>query len=161
MVIILMGVSGSGKTTVGEALAAALGYRFEDADGYHPPENVEKMRQAIPLTEADRQPWLQALREAIEGWVERGEGVVLACSALTAGSREKLGVDRPGVRLVHLTGSMELIRDRLDARRGHYMPADLLASQFETLEPPERAIVVDIAPGPDTIVDRIRERLDV
>jgi len=161
MAIILMGVSGCGKTTVGRSLAGQLGWRFEDADDYHPPGNVEKMRRGIPLTEADREPWLEALHEAIGAWIERGEGVVLGCSALTARSRRLLGVERPGVRLVHLTGSMELIRDRLHARRDHYMPADLLASQFETLEPPHDAVAVDISPDPETIVQRIRERLTI
>lgn len=161
MVIILMGVSGCGKTTVGEALAGSLGWRFEDADDYHPAANVEKMRNGVPLTEADREPWLRALSGAIAGWLERGEGVVLGCSALTAQSRRMLGVDRPGVRLVHLAGSMELIRGRLDGREGHYMPADLLQSQFETLEAPAEAIVVDVSPDPETITGRIRERLGI
>jgi gluconokinase len=155
MVIVLMGVSGSGKTTVGERLARALGAEFAEGDAYHPPANVEKMRSGHPLDNADRQPWLERLGAEIDGWLERGQDVVLACSALKRSYRDILSGGRRQVRFVYLRGSETLIHDRLAHRHGHYMPASLLKSQFAALEEPEDAIVVDIDQEPDAIVASI------
>lgn len=162
-VIILMGVSGTGKTTIGKLLASQWRAHFADADDYHPPANVAKMRSGTPLTEEDRKPWLAALRADIDRWIAQGQRAVLACSALTDFAREALGVDLPGVALVHLKGSRELIHQRLLARKNHYMPPGLLDSQFATLQPPppEVATTVDIAPPPEQIVAEIRRKLNI
>lgn len=159
MVIVLMGVSGSGKTTVGRLLAAALGAEFAEGDSYHPPENVAKMARGIPLDDADRQPWLETLAGEIRGWLARGETAVLACSALKQLYRDILQGGRPEVRFVHLRGPEALIRARLEQRRGHYMPASLLASQFAALEPPTDALTVDISSTPEAIVEEILAQL--
>ena len=144
MVVVLMGVSGSGKTSVGVPLAAALGGEFVEGDDYHPPANVAKMRQGIPLDDADRRPWLETLAAEIGRWLAAGRTVVLACSALKRSYRAILRGGRPEVRFVHLKGDPALIRARLAQRRGHYMPASLLDSQLATLEEPLDAIVADI-----------------
>ena len=160
MVLVLMGVSGSGKTTVGKALAADLGWAFVEADDFHPVANVEKMRGGVPLDDEDRWPWLQALRERVDQACGRGEDVVLACSALKHEYREYLERNDPGcVRYVYLRGSEELIRRRLEEREGHFMDPALLRSQFEALEPPEGAIQVDITPAPEVIAAEIRRKL--
>jgi gluconokinase len=160
MVVVLMGVSGSGKTTVGKELADQLGWSFVDADDYHPAANVEKMRRGIPLTDEDRRPWLDALRTRVDGACARGENVVLACSALKHKYQHYLEQDDPAcVRYIYLSGSEELIRERLAARKGHFMNPNLLHSQFETLEPPEGALRVDVAPPPEVIAAEIRGKL--
>ena len=161
MIIILMGVSGSGKTTIGARLAQALGWPFYDGDQFHPPANIAKMQQGIPLTDADRWPWLHALRAHIETCVHQGVSAVLVCSALRQAYREHLSIDEAEVRLVYLKGNYDLIRKRLAQRRGHFMPPGLLASQFAALEEPEEGVVVDIVHPPDTIVELIREQLGV
>ncbi len=155
-----MGVSGCGKTTVGRALAAALGWPFRDADSFHPPENVEKMRRGVPLDDADRVPWLRSLAAWIAETVGRGSSAVLACSALTRWSRDRLRSGGPA-QLVHLVGSFALIRARLETRADHYMPADLLTSQFRTLEPPgtDEAIAVGVDREPAEVAGEIRRRL--
>ena len=155
MMIVLMGVSGSGKTTVGVPLAQALGGEFAEGDDYHPPANVAKMRQGIPLDDADRRPWLETLSREIGNWLDAGRTVVLACSALKRSYREILRGGRPEVRFVHLKGDASLIRGRLAGRRGHYMPASLLDSQIAALEEPTDAIVVTIDRPPAEIVARI------
>jgi gluconokinase len=160
MIIVLMGVSGSGKTTVGKVLARQLGWTFLDADDYHPTANIEKMRKGIPLNDDDRRPWLQALRQRVEEACARGESVVLACSALKHVYQEYLQHEEPEcIHYVYLNGSEELIRRRLASRKGHFMNPNLLHSQFETLEPPENAVQVDVAPGPEIIAAEIRRKL--
>lgn len=160
MVIVMMGVSGAGKTEVGRRLAASLGAEFAEGDAYHPPENVEKMRRGVPLEDADRWPWLDRLSRQIGGWLDEGRTVVLACSALKQSYRDRLAAGRPGVHFVWLRGEEALIRARLELRRGHYMPPTLLPSQLATLEVPTDAITVDIAASPDAIATQIREQLE-
>lgn len=160
MIVVLMGVSGSGKTTVGTLLAAQLGWTFIDADDFHPPANIEKMRNGTPLDDDDRRPWLDALRQRIDAACAKGENVVVACSALKHAYQDYLERDEPTcVHYVYLEGSEELIRQRLAARKGHFMNPNLLHSQFETLEPPEHAVRVDVAPLPEVIVDEITRKL--
>jgi gluconokinase len=162
MVIVLMGVSGSGKTTIGKLLAEQLGWAFVEADDYHPAANVEKMRGGTPLNDEDRRPWLAALKRRIDDACAKGENVVLACSALKHSYQDYLERDEPAcVEYVYLHGSEELIRERLARRKGHFMNPNLLHSQFETLEPPEHAIRVDVAPPPAEIVAEIRKKLRV
>jgi gluconokinase len=155
MVIVLMGVSGTGKTEVGTRLAKALGGTFAEGDDYHPPANVAKMRSGVPLDDADRQPWLETMSREIGAWLDSGQTVVLACSALKQRYRDILKAGRPGVRFVHLKGDPALIRARLAGRRGHYMPASLLDSQLATLEEPADAITVGIEGTPDAIAAEI------
>ena len=159
MVIVMMGVSGSGKTTVGQLLAEALHAEFIEGDAYHPPENIDKMRRGIALDDADRWPWLEILSAEIDRWLAAGRTVVLACSALKQSYRDVLAKGRPGVRFVHLEGDKGLLRLRLDRRRGHYMPASLLDSQFAALEPPGDAITVDVAGTPEAIAAEIVQAL--
>jgi gluconokinase len=159
MVIILMGVAGAGKTTVGKRLAAALGWRFLEGDDFHPQRNVAKMAAGVPLTDEDRQPWLEQLRGLIAQALERGEDVVLACSALRRSYRQRLAVDPARMRWVYLTAPAEVLARRLGERKGHFMPAGLLDSQLATLEPPEDALVLDVTPGVDEVVSRIRAGL--
>jgi gluconokinase len=135
-VAIVMGVSGAGKTTVGERLAERLGWEFIEGDRLHPPENVAKMQSGHPLTDADRAPWLGAIAAAVDAVLARGARAVVTCSALKRAYRRRIIGERAGVRLVYLDGSAELIEQRLAARRGHFMPACLLTSQFAALEPP-------------------------
>ena len=156
--LLLMGVSGSGKTVIGRLLADRLKRPFLDADDLHSSENVQKMRLGRPLTDTDRAPWLQAVAGEIARPTADGQGVVVACSALKRAYRDRLRVAAPGLRLVHLAGPPRLIRRRLEARIGHFMPANLLDNQLATLEPPEadeRPLVIDLASPPDEIVERI------
>ncbi len=160
--LIVMGVAGSGKTTIAEALAARIGWAFKDGDLFHPPSNVEKMRDGHPLTEDDRWPWLRAIADEIDRTRDTKGHIIIACSALKRVYRDILIGDRHGVALIYLKGSRDLIGQRLRARRGHFMPPQLLDSQFATLEEPdvqERAIVVDVAPAVDAIVDDILSQL--
>ena len=162
-VIVIMGVAGSGKTVVGNLLAEQLGCEFFDADTFHSPENVELMRQGIPLDDEKRGPWLDRLAGLIDAAIGERRGIVLACSALKRRYRSRLGVGKPHVRLVHLDGPEDLLRERIEQRTGHFMPASQLASQCALLERPtddERPIRIDIASSPDTIVRQITVALD-
>jgi gluconokinase len=158
MIVIVMGVVGAGKTTVGHLLAQQLGWQFADADDFHPASNVEKIRHGIPLGDDDRRPWLESLRAAILGWIAESRNVVLACSALKRTYRQELDAG-PEVRFVYLKGSSELIAQRLRSRAGHFAGEPILASQFADLEEPETAVTVDIASTPPQIVAEIREKL--
>jgi gluconokinase len=160
MVIIVMGVSGSGKTTVGRALADALTWRFSDADDFHSPENVEKMKNGIPLTDEDREPWLRSIRAAIEQWKRDEPGHVLACSALKGSYRQILGQNDPDVKFVFLQGGFDLISQRLKERKSHFFNAALLRSQFDALESPGNALVVDVAKDPQEIINVILKTIN-
>jgi len=158
MIIVLMGVTGAGKTTVGEALAKDLGWRLADADDYHSTANIAKMRAGIPLTDEDRAPWLQALHDAVVAWLAAGENIVLACSALKATYRNLL-LASPDVKLVYLRGNLELFAARMAARHNHFMNPQLLRSQLETLEEPKDALTVDASLTKQQIVAEIRGAL--
>jgi gluconokinase len=153
-----MGVAGAGKTLIGSMLAEHLKWEFADADDFHPPANIEKMSHGIPLTDADREPWLRSMRALIEAWAEAGQNGVLACSALKRRYRDELtrGVES---KTVFLKGTPELIHSRLLLRRGHYMKAEMLASQFSDLEEPGDAIVVDVSTPPETVLAEIISNL--
>jgi gluconokinase len=162
--LVVMGVSGSGKSTIAERLAARLGWRCEDGDKYHPPANVAKMSAGYPLTDEDRWPWLQAIADEIDRTCTQGERAVVACSALKRAYRDILVHGRNDVRIVFLNGTHDLIAARLAARKGHFMPPGLLTSQFKTLEPPqptERPITVSIDAPVEAIVDDIIRQLKV
>lgn len=159
MIVILMGVSGSGKTTIGKSLAESLGWMFFDGDDFHPDANITKMGKGIPLSDNDRRPWLNALRKLIKQFLSKDVSVVIACSALKKGYREYLQDDNADVRFVYLKGDYELIRKRLEERSSHFMKADLLLSQFDALQEPEGAITVGISRDPEKIVKSIRDGL--
>jgi gluconokinase len=155
MIVVVMGVTGSGKTTIGRLLAARLGCGFIDGDDFHPPENVAKMAAGTALSDADRWPWLERLNRELAGHAD----AVLACSALRASYRAVLSKGLQDCRFVHLRGGIDLIRARLEERRHRYMPASLLESQFATLEPPEDAIEVDISKDAPRCLEAIAARL--
>ena len=161
MIIILMGVSGAGKTTVGKLLATSLDWQFSDADDFHSLENVEKMRRRSPLTEADRVSWLQVLQTALKQWLREDKNVVLACSALKDSYRQFLLIDRDRIQLVYLKGSYQLIQKRLQERPNHYMSEQLLESQFNTLEAPLDALIIEVTQSPQMIVQIIRSTLKI
>lgn len=163
MAVVLMGVTGSGKTTVGHILARRLSWPFLDGDDFHPEENVAKMAAGTPLTDEDRWPWLQALADEIGGRVDDGTSCVLGCSALKEEYRRVLRGSRSAgqIRFVYLHGSEKLIADRLSSRVHRYMPASLLRSQFEALEPPADAAVIDIDATPDEIALSILRHLEL
>jgi gluconokinase len=162
MVVVVMGVSGAGKTTVAKLLAETLGCHYQEGDALHPAENVAKMSSGTPLTDADRIPWLRKIAARIDDWRGKDDSGVVTCSALKRAYRGIIVGDRPNVVLVHLKGSRELIGQRMAARKGHVMPTALLDNQFATLDEPapeERAIVVDISGTPFQIVEQITQRL--
>jgi gluconokinase len=160
MIIVLMGVTGAGKTTVGGALAGQLHWRFADADDYHSAANIAKMQAGIPLCDEDRAPWLQSLRELIRAWLAAGENAILACSALKAAYRDILLVS-PEVKLVYLRAGPALIEARVAARTGSYMNPELVPSQFETLEEPKDAVVIDAGEKIEESVGEIRRALQI
>ena len=158
MIVIIAGVSGSGKTTVGVLLADRLGWRFADADDFHPAANVAKMRAGIPLTDADREPWLRSIAAWMDERIARGEDAVVGCSALKRSYRDRLLAGRPEARMVFLVPGREVLAQRLAARHGHFFPEVLLSSQFDALEPPapdERVLTVVPAGTPAATVDSI------
>jgi carbohydrate kinase (thermoresistant glucokinase family) len=157
--ILVMGVAGSGKTTIGVKLAQVLGWPFRDADDFHPAANVAKMAAGIPLDDENRAPWLAAIHRYLENHLVRGENVIVTCSALREKYRRILCPDAARVKFVYLKGDFALIQERLNRRRGHFMKAPMLESQFEALEPPQDAITIDIALTPDAIVAQIRQEL--
>lgn len=162
--LVVMGVSGSGKSTIADHLARRLGWRYEDGDSFHPPANVTKMSAGHPLTDEDRWPWLQAIANEIDRLSAAGERAVVACSALKRAYRDVLVHGRHDVRIVFLDGTEQLIAARLTARKGHFMPPGLLTSQFRTLERPdtdERPVMVSIDAPVDAIVDEIIRQLDL
>lgn len=161
-VIVLMGVSGCGKSTAGAGLSKALGWPFRDADSFHPPANIAKMSAGIPLADEDRQPWLAAIATWIDARLAAGEPGIVSCSALKRAYRHIIVGARGGVRLVYLKGDLETIAARLQGRKGHFMPASLLRSQFEALEEPaagERPVIVPVGMSPRRVVATIVERL--
>jgi gluconokinase len=162
LIIVLMGVAGSGKSTIGARLSKMLGWTFRDADSFHPPANIEKMTQGIPLDDNDRMPWLAAIAQWIDQQLANGQAGIVSCSALKRAYRQQLIGTRSGVRLVYLKGSRRLIGVRLQARKGHFMPASLLKSQFDALEEPlpeENAIVVPVAMSPPRVAATIIQQL--
>jgi gluconokinase len=162
--LVVMGVSGSGKSTIAEQLAARLGWRYVDGDLFHPPANVAKMSAGHPLTDEDRWPWLRAIAVEIDRLAAAGARAVVACSALKRAYRDILVHGRDDIRIVFLDGTKDLIAKRLAARKGHFMPPGLLDSQFKTLEPPqpgERPVTVSIDASVDGIVDDIVRQLEL
>ena len=161
MVIVVMGVSGAGKTTIGRMLAVSLGWEFLDADDLHSAENKSKLRSGIALDDADRAPWLGAIRKLIDSMLSAGASGVVACSALKQSYRDAIIADPDLVKLVYLKGSREQIGERVRDRTGHFMSRALEQSQFDTLEEPQDAVVESIAAAPEAIVRSIRARLNL
>ena len=159
MIIVLMGVSGAGKTTVGKLLALDLGWTFYEGDDLHPRSNVVKMAQGIPLTDEDRQPWLQQIRLLINDLISRGQNGVIASSALKQAYRDQLVEDDDDVKLVYLKGEYPLIFARLEERQDHFMKGGLLESQFLAMEEPDRAVIIDVTWEPEEIVTAVKQAL--
>jgi gluconokinase len=163
MILVIMGVSGSGKTTIAQGLSRKLGWQYQEGDALHPPSNVAKMSSGTPLTDADRLPWLHRIAAKIDEWRAAGVSGVVTCSALKRSYRDIIAGNRPDVVVVYPKGSQALIAGRMAARKGHFMPASLLDSQFRILEEPspdENAITVGIDHAPDAIVDEIVHRVE-
>jgi gluconokinase len=160
MIIILMGVSGSGKTTVGRSLAREIGWNFYEGDDFHSEENIARMRRGIALADEDRLPWLQAIRKTIQAALDRGENAVIVCSALKSSYRRMLRIS-DDVVFVYLKAGASLVQERLKSRTGHFMSPELLKSQFDALEEPEEALAVDASMPPEESVRIIRNKLSV
>jgi gluconokinase len=158
VIVVVMGVTGAGKTTIGELLAAKVEWHFADADQFHPKSNVEKMSRGVALTDADRAPWLAAMRSAIQQWISQNRSAVLACSALKQAYRDELKVG-PDVRFVYLRGNYDVVAEQLRMRHGHFATETILADQFATLEEPKDAIVIDVGGDPESMVAQIRAQL--
>lgn len=161
MIILVMGVSGSGKTTVAKKLAESLGWDFRDADEFHSQKNIEKMHSGVALDDADRLPWLQKIQNIIKQYLCENKNLVLTCSALKASYRQMMLVNHESVKLVYLKGSFELIEKRLQTRLNHFMSAKLLQTQFDALEEPIDAFTVDISQSVEAIVQEIREKIQI
>ncbi|WP_009633957.1 gluconokinase [Synechocystis sp. PCC 7509] len=159
MIVVVMGVSGSGKSTIGKLLAASLNWEFSDADDFHSATNIEKMSKGVPLNDADRMPWLDQLQNAIAQWLLADKNVVLACSALKASYRRLLWLNPEQMRLVYIKSSFELLQKRLQQRQNHFMAQTLLKSQFDILEEPKDGIIVDANQPAIVSVQQIRESL--
>ena len=159
MIIILMGVSGAGKSTIGQCLAKDLGWSLYEGDDFHPKANIEKMAGGIALSDEDRSAWLTKLAKLIHELRQSAQSAVITCSALKQAYREKLAGDSTNIRFVYLRGSYDLVLERLKKRQGHYMRAGLLKSQFDILEEPEQALTIEITQEPDVIVRQIRQAL--
>lgn len=158
LIILIMGVSGSGKTTIGKLLAELLNWEFRDADNFHKLANIEKMQLGIALNDGDRISWLEDLQTAIKNWLQENKNVVLACSALKTSYRQMLIIDSR-IQLVYLKGSFDVIENRLKARKNHFMTEKLLKSQFDDLEEPDNCICVDVSEAPGVIVEKIKKAL--
>jgi gluconokinase len=159
-VVVVMGVAGTGKTTIGALLAARLGVPYAEGDDFHPPANIAKMSAGVPLTDEDRWPWLDAIGDWAHG--RAGLGGVVSCSALKRSYRDRLRAAAPGLVFVHLAGDRSLIEERMSQRQGHFMPTALLDSQFATLqplEPDERGVAVDVTGSPEEITERAAHAL--
>ncbi len=161
MVVVVMGVAGSGKTTVGRLLAQGLGWEFRDADEFHSAANIAKMANGLPLSDADRAPWLTAIRGHIAACLAADRGAVVTCSALKEAYRRRLAVDPGRMRWVHLAGDPDLLRQRLAGRQGHFMKPEMLRSQLAALEPPRDALTLDVAEPPEKLVERIRREFGI
>jgi len=159
MIVLVMGVSGSGKTTIGEALARELGWKYLDADDYHSPENVAKMAAGVPLEDSDRWPWLEKINEELLKIQKQGKSAVIGCSALKHAYRERLARGLRDFEIVYLRGDFELIQSRIAARKHRFMPAALLQSQFDALEPPAHAIEVDVSAPVESSLSEIKNQL--
>ena len=159
MIILIMGVAGSGKTTIGRLLAQELQWPYFEADDFHPAANKEKMGRGVPLDDNDREPWLAAIRQAIDECVAQHRSAVFSCSALKEIYRHQLTAGRKEIRLVFLTGSRDLLRERLEGRAGHYMKTGMLDSQLAILEPPADALTLEVNQQPGELVQEIRRHL--
>ena len=160
MFCIIMGVAGSGKTTVGKLLSDRTGWTFYDADDFHPVENINKMSRGIPLSDEDRKPWLLELKKLIQDTLIQEQCAILACSALKSSYREMLEVDRPEVILIYLQGDYEQISSRIQQRQAHFMEVEMLRSQFQILEEPQADLVVNVSLSPEAIVEQIIKHWD-
>ncbi|MCC7205649.1 MAG: gluconokinase [Phycisphaeraceae bacterium] len=161
MILVLMGVSGSGKSAVGEKLSSALGWPLVEGDTFHPPANIRKMSAGTPLTDEDRWPWLDALRRRMDEAVAHHQSLIVTCSALKRAYRLRLGLARSQIRVIYLHGPEAVLRQRIEDRHGHFMRANMLASQVATLEPPaaDEAIAVDVTPPLDAVFASVRQAL--